>query len=163
MIEHIPIGQRVAGAVPVRYPVAPGTEYPVESTAGGRQFGPGIYRQYLLDQRVYDGISNSSQIVGTLGRCRLRGEGRTHRISGRRRDRRTLDGDVEVEILDRGAVLHRIDQPQRGLDAERAEILEKHRMVRLKRRLVEQELDFEDLAVRQGSLPVLHLAAGVVQ
>ena len=42
-----------------------------------------------------------------------------------------LDGHVEIEILHAGAVLHGIDQPQAGLDAECAEILDVGRMVRL--------------------------------
>ena len=44
---------------------------------------------------------------------------------------------------------------KRRLDAERAEILDVGRMVRLERRLVEQKFDLEDLAVRQHPLAVL--------
>ncbi len=29
-----------------------------------------------------------------------------------------VDGDVEIEAVAAGAVLHRIDEPQRGVDAE---------------------------------------------
>ena len=65
------------------------------------------------------------------------------------------DRHVEIEILHPGAVLHGVDQPDAGLDPERAEILDEGRVVRLERRLVEQELDRENLAVRQQPLAVL--------
>ena len=53
----------------------------------------------------------------------------------------TLDGHVEIEILDAGAILHCIDHAQGGLDADGAEILDVGRVVRLQLRLIEQEFD----------------------
>jgi hypothetical protein len=59
--------------------------------------------------------------------------------------------------------LHGIDHPHRGLDAENAEVLQERRVVRLERRLVEQEFDSEDIAIRQQPLAVLNDAAGGIE
>ena len=48
----------------------------------GTLYGAGIGGQYLLDQRIDHGIGDPSQIVGALGRGRLRGENWTHGIAG---------------------------------------------------------------------------------
>ena len=53
--------------------------------------------------------------------------------------------------------------PQAGLDPERAEVLDVRRMMRLKRRLVDQEFDLENLTVRQHPLAVLDGEPGVLQ
>ena len=44
--------------------------------------------------------------------------------------------DVEVELLDAGAELHRVDNPHGGIDAERCEILDVRRVVRLRTRSI---------------------------
>ena len=62
-----------------------------------------------------------------------------------------------------GAELHRIDQAYAGLDPELAEILDEGGVVRLKRRLVDQKLDGENLAVRQPPLAVLDLEPRLLQ
>ena len=72
MAEHVPIGDRVSGAVPLRHPIAPGAEHPVERAARDRQFGPVLGADDLLHQRVDRGIGDAGEVVGSLGRGRLR-------------------------------------------------------------------------------------------
>src|SRR5207302_2791746 len=66
-----------------------------------------------------------------------------------------LHRDVEVEIVDAPAILHRVDHAETGLDADGAEILDEWHVVRLKGRLVDQELDIDALARRADALAVL--------
>ena len=51
--------------------------------------------------------------------------------------------------------MYRVDQPNVGLDPNLAEILDEGRVMRLKGRLIEQEFDRENFAVRQEPLAVL--------
>src|SRR6202035_795854 len=88
---------------------------------------------------------------------------RPQRIAWRRRKAEAVDGDVEVETVAAGAILHRIDDTHRGVDAQCAEILDERPMVRPKRVLVDQEFDGDALAVRQYALAVGDDAAGVVE
>ena len=80
---------------------------------------------------------------------------RPQAVARRRRHAEALDGHVEIEIFHAGAVLHGIDQPQAGVDPERPRFLMIGRVMRLERRLIEQEFDREGLAVRQHPLAVL--------
>jgi hypothetical protein len=47
-------------------------------------------------------------------------------------------------------ILHGINDTQIGVDAERAEILDIRHVMRLERRLVDQKLEGDPLAVRQS-------------
>ena len=85
------------------------------------------------------GLSMPARLYEPLVRGRLRREERPHAVARRRRHAEAFDRDVEIEIVDAGAVLHGIDQPQRRLDAERAEILDEGRVMRLQRRFVDAE------------------------
>src|SRR6266404_1278076 len=57
------------------------------------------------------------------------------------------------------AELHRIDQPQRRFDTERAQILDKGHVMGLERGFVEQKFNPEGFALRRHPLAVLHHAA----
>ena len=131
MVEHVPIGDRVRGAIPLRHPVAAGAEHPVESAAGYRQIGAVVGADDLVDQRVDRRAGDAGKIVRSLGCGRLRGEERPQAIARRGRHAEPLHGHVEIEILDPGAVLHGVDNTQGRLDAERGEILDVRRMMRL--------------------------------
>ncbi len=61
----------------------------------------------------------------------------------------------------RALVLHGIDEAYARFDAERPEVLDVGRVVRLERGLVQQELDPEDLTVRQHPLAILDGHAGL--
>ena len=76
-------------------------------------------------------------------RGRLRREIGAQRIARRRGEAEAVDRDVEVEIVDARAILHRVDDAQRRLDAEHAEVLDVGQVVRLEGRLVDQEFDGE--------------------
>ena len=163
MIEHIPIGDRVVGAVPLRHPIAPGTKHPIEGPARGREIGAIVGADDLLDQRIQNRAGNAGEIVRSLGGGRLRREERAHRIARRCRHGKAFHGHVEIEIFHPGTVLHGVDDPQGRLDSEGAEILDVGRVVRLDRRLVDQELDRENLAVRQHPLAILDRQSRIEQ
>src|SRR5262249_5827061 len=82
------------------------------------------------------------------------------RVSRRRREPEPLDRDVEIEVVRPRAELDRIDQPQIGVDSERRQVLEEWHMVGLRRRLVDQELDGEGLAVGGEALAVFDRRPG---
>ena len=86
---------------------------------------------------------------------RLRGEERAHPVPRRRRHAEALDGHVEIEIFQPGAVLHGVNHPHACFDPKRAQILDIRRVVRLYRRLVDQKFDLEQFAVRQQPLAFL--------
>ena len=150
-------------AVPLRHPIVPGPEYAIHRTACDRQIGAVVGADDLVDQRVDRGIFNTGKIVRPLGLGRLRRKERTQAVARRSRHAEALDGHVEIEILQPGAKLHRIDHAQVRLDPKRSEILDVKRVMRLERRLVHQKLDFEHLAVRQHPLAVLDGKSGVQQ
>ena len=70
---------------------------------------------------------------------------------------------VEIEILQPGAILHGVDHADVRLDPQRRQILDVGRVVRLDRRLVDQEFDLESFAIRELPLGVLDRATGVLQ
>ena len=150
-------------AIPLRHPIAAGAEHAVEGVAGDGQLFARVGGNDLLDQRVHDRILDAGQIVRALGVGSLRREERPHAVARRRRQRETLHGHVEIEILQPGAILHGIDQTERRLDAEHGEILDVRPVMRLDRRLVDQKLDLEDVAVRQPALAVLDRKPGLLQ
>ncbi len=94
---------------------------------------------------------------------RLRGEERAHPVTRRRRHAEALDGHVEIEIFQPGAVLHGVNHPHACFDPKRAQILDIRCVVRLYRRLVDQKFDFENLAIRQQSFAVFDNKPGVVK
>src|SRR5439155_11057309 len=112
------------------------------------------------------GVDHRSGDPGEVLRALQRRRGgrqiRAQRIAWRRREAETLDRDVEIELVDAGAILHRVDQPQRGLDAEHAEILDERHVVRLEPGLVDQEFDVVRLAARFDPLAALYRQAGLL-
>ena len=145
------------GAIPLRHPVAPGAEHAIEAR-GTRSSGPRDCPQPMI-------FSTSASMTGSAMPARLyeplvaaacEEKIRTHRCRPASPTwcRRSIVMS-KSKILDAGAILHGVDQRAAGVDAERAEILDEGRMVRLERRLVEQEFDGEHLAVRQQPLAVL--------
>ena len=103
-----------------------------ESNSGRRgRRGRARGRRWSVRSRVLAAMmaSISASIAGSamparfcvpLMRGRLRREIGAQRIARRRGKAQALDGDVEIETVDARAVLHRIDDAQRRLDAERA-------------------------------------------
>ena len=53
----------------------------------------------------------------------LRGEEGPQRIAGRARETEALHDEIEVEIVDPLAILHRVDDAGGGVDADQTEIL----------------------------------------
>src|ERR1041385_6655834 len=99
--EYVPIGDAMRRQIPVRHPVTPGPQDAVECTARDGQFAACLGLKDLLDQRVDYRIGNSSQIERAIHLRRLGGEIRAERVAGRRREVETLNGDVEIEFVDR--------------------------------------------------------------
>ena len=58
--------------IPVRNPVAPGTDDPVKCLAGGRQFCPRLGGNNDVDKRIDSRIGDAGKILRTLCRCGLR-------------------------------------------------------------------------------------------
>src|SRR4029450_102408 len=79
-------------------------------------------------------------------RGRLRGKIVPQRVARRARKTEPLNREIEVEIIYPLAVLDGVDDAQVRLDAQRPEILDEQHVMRLDRRLVEQEFDADRLA-----------------
>src|SRR3989304_6547483 len=120
--EQTPIGDPVRPFVPVRNPVAPGTDDAVERPAGGRQFGPGLGGDDDIDQRIDRWVGEAGNVLRALGGGGLRGKIAAQRIARRLGKTETLHRDVEIEAVDAGAGLPRVTDAQRCFDAERNEI-----------------------------------------
>src|SRR6516164_5724105 len=161
--EHVPIGEPVRGLVPVRNPIAAGTDHPVEHPAGRRQARAAIGCDDLVDERIDDWIGNAGKILRALHRGGLRGKITPQRVAGRARKGEPLNREVEVEIIDPFAILYRVNDTQSRLDAQRPEILDERHVMRLKRRLVYQEFDGDWLTLQCHPLAVLDDEAGLLQ
>src|SRR5262249_40478489 len=161
--EHVPIGEPVRGLVPMRNPIAAGAEHPVEYPAGHRQARAAIGCDDLIDERIDDRIGNAGQILRALHRGGLRGKIAPQRVAGRARKGKSLNREVEVEIINPFAILYRVNDAQSRLDAQRPEILDERHVMRLKRRLVYQEFDADWLTLRRHPLAVLDDETGLLQ
>src|ERR1700719_3750252 len=107
--ENVPIGDPMGRLVPLRNPVAAGADDAVERPACGGQRRPGLRGDDGIDQGVDRGVGDAGKVVGTFQRRGLRREERAQRIAWSSGKAEAVDGDVEVEAVAPGAVLHRID------------------------------------------------------
>src|SRR6266702_6047402 len=153
--DHVSLGDPVRGLVPLRDPVPSATEQAIERAAGGGERRAALGGDDLLDQCIDGRIGDAGEIVRALGRRRLGGEKRTQSIPRRRRQGEAKYRHIEVKLVDAGAILHRIDDPQRRLDAESAEILDEWQVVGLDPRVLGEKLDGNALAVRADTLAIL--------
>ena len=87
----------------------------------------------------------------------------SQRIAGSARETEALYRQVKIEIVDPLAVLHGIDNAQSRLNPQHAEVLDERHVMRLERRLIEQEFDTDPFALRRHALAVLDHVAGVLQ
>src|SRR5262249_2668269 len=161
--EHVPIRYPVRCLLPGRNPITAVPEDPVQGAAGGHQGRPRQRCDNALDQGIDYGVGYAGKIVGSLEGSRLRRKERAKRISRRRRETEAIDGDIEVEIVTARAILHRIDDAKRRIDAERFEVPDERQVVRLERRLVNQKFQGERLAVGLHAFGVLHRVAGLAE
>src|SRR5262249_49878637 len=97
----------------------------------------------------------AGEILRALQLRGLGGKIAPQRIAGGAGEAEPLDDEVEVEIVDALAVLYGVDQAESGVDAERAQVLDERHVMGLERRLVEQELDADPLALWRHALAVL--------
>src|SRR5262249_23873001 len=109
----------------------------------------------LVCQRIDHCSVNTWKITQPVHRGGLRGKLTPQRVAGRARKTEPLNRQIEVEVVHALAILHGVDDAQVCLDAERSEALDERHVVRLERRLVEQELDADRLALRRHPLSVL--------
>src|SRR5262249_60601934 len=109
----------------------------------------------LVCQRIDHCSVNTWKITQPVHRGGLRGKITPHRVAGRARKTEPLNRQIEVEVVHALAILHGVDDAQVCLDAERSEALDERHVVRLERRLVEQELDAGRLAPRRHPLSAL--------
>src|SRR6185369_4607139 len=77
------------------------------------------------------------------------------RVSRRGREIEALHTDIEVEFVDALAELHRIDNPQGGIDAKGRKILDERHVMRLEGGLVDEEFERDRLAPSIDPLAVL--------
>src|SRR3974390_2277977 len=160
--ENVPKREPVRGLVPVRNPIAPAPDDPVERPAGGDQTRTSIGCDDPLDKGVDNGGSDTSQILRSLQFGGLRGKIAPQRIARRAGKSEPLDDEIEVEIILPLAILHRIDNAQARLNAEGTEILDERHVMRLERRLVNQEFYAEALALRGHTLALPCEKAGLL-
>src|SRR5471032_1823202 len=132
----------------MRNPVTPGAYNAVKRLAGGSEFFAGFGADYYVDQRIDRRVGDAGMVLRAFDGRRLRGEISAQRIARRRGKAEAVHRDIEIEIVDTFAVLNRVDDAHGGRNAERAEILDVGKMMRLQPRLVEQEFEAERLAVR---------------
>src|SRR5262249_11737920 len=141
LAKHVPIGEPVRGLVPVRNPIAAGADHPVEHPARRRQARAVVCGNDLIDERIDDWIGNAGEILRALHRGGLRRKITPQRVAGRARKTEPLNRQVKVEVVHALAILHGVDDAQVRLDAKRSEVLDERHVMRLERRLAEQELD----------------------
>src|SRR6516164_4850712 len=128
--EYVPIGDPVRGFVPVGNPVAAGAYDAVQGAAGGDQRRARAGGDDGFDQRVDRRVGDAGEIVGPFERRGLGREKRAQRIPGRGGKAEAIDGDIEIEAVATGAILHGIDDAQTGIDAERFQIPDERHVMR---------------------------------
>src|SRR5262249_15900232 len=131
----------------VRNPIAAGADHSVKYSAGHRQARAAIGCDDLVDERIDDWIGNAGEILRALHRGGLRGKITPQRVARRAPQAEQVNREVEVEIIDPFAILYRVNNAQSRLDAQRPEILDERHVMRLKRRLVDQEFDADWLTL----------------
>src|SRR5262249_2511416 len=161
--KHVPIREPVRGLVPVRNPIAARADHPVEYPAGRRQARAAIGFDDLINERIDDWIGNAGEILRALHCGGLRGKITPQRVAGRARKGEPLNREVEVEIIDPFAILYRVNNAEVSLDAQRPEILDERHVMRLKRRLVDQEFDADWLTLQCHPLAVFDDETGLLQ
>ncbi len=152
--EHVPECQPVRALVPMRHPVATAADDPIEHLAGRDQLRPAVGRDDLLDQSIDRRIRDTRQVRRSLRGGRLGREIGAQQGAGQGRETDPLHGDVEVEIVDTCAKLRRVDDAQIGVYAERAQVLDELRMMRLDRWIIEQEFNTDPFAARRNALAI---------
>ena len=123
------------GFVPVWNPVTARAEHPVEHPAGRLRLSAAMI------------LSMSPSMTGSeiperfcepfkAAACE---EIAAQRVTRRVRKAEPLNCEVEVEIVDALTILHGVGDAQLCIDAQRSEVLHEWHVMRLERRLVEQE------------------------
>ena len=131
--------------------------------AGRHQTGTGVGSDDSLDQLVNNRIGNPGQVLRSFYRSSPRGKIAAQRITGGGGKAEPLYGEIEIEIIDAFAVLHRIDNAQIGVDPKCSEVLDERRVMGLERRLVDQELRLDRLALGGDALAALDRVSGLLQ
>src|ERR1700719_1720227 len=70
--EHVPVGDRVRGPVPVGYPVLPGAQQTVEGADRDHKFGARVGLDDLVDEAIDRRVGDAGKILRALG-CRRGG------------------------------------------------------------------------------------------
>src|SRR5215216_4434329 len=161
--EYVPVRAPVRRLVPVRDPITPGTDQSIQRPTRGDEIGPGVGRDDTVDHGVDRRLGDAGEVLRPSQSGGLRCEIGAQRIPRRGREAEALHRDVEIEIIDARAELNRIDDAHGRFDAEGGEILDERHMVRLERRLLDQELDHDVVAGRTHALARLDRAARLVQ
>jgi hypothetical protein len=151
------------GLVPVRHPITPATDHPVESLAGRYQCRPAVSRDHTLDQRVDDGIGDTADILRSpYGRC-PRGKRGPQRVTWCAGEAEPLHDDVEIKIVHTLSVLHRIDDTHASFDAQDPEILDEGIVMRKGDWVVDEEFDDEQFILGAHALSVPDETSSLLQ
>src|SRR5437879_4549048 len=119
MSEYVPISDPERRIVPLWNPVAARAEDAVEHLAGDEEVSARRGRNDLLGQRIHDRIGYPGEILRALDGRRLRREVGPQSVPGGGREAEAIDRYIEIEAVDAGVILHRIDDAQGRLDPER--------------------------------------------
>src|ERR1700704_1084652 len=147
----------------MRNPIAAVADNAIEHLAGGHQRGTTIGSDDLLNQQINERVGDTSEILRSFRSGGSRRKIGPQQGTRKSREAEPLHGDIEVEIIQASAKLNGIDDTQRRLDAERAEILDERHVMRLRRRLIDQELDGDLFALRRHAFAVNDREAGVLK
>src|SRR5215218_3488157 len=150
----------MTGTKPLRNPIAAGAENAIERAAGDLEISPVFGTYDTFDQGVERGTRDAGEVFRTFDLCRLRRKERPQTVARRCGHAEPFYGDIEIKIIDPGSELHGIDDPQCGLDAERAEVLDEGHVMRLERGLEQQEFQLHRISVGQQSLAILDVQSG---
>jgi hypothetical protein len=153
----------MVGLVPHRHPVAPGPQGPVEGAGGVDHVRARGRLRDLVDQGVDGRTGDAREVVGARRACGAGTVGLAQLGAGGETGAEAAGGDVEVEILDPGLVLRRVDEADAGADADEPEVADEGLRHRLEHRVVVEELDLQELAGGQPHHPALAGAAGLAQ
>src|ERR1700730_10302429 len=140
--------------VPLRYPVAPAADDPVESLACRQHWRAPRSCDHSLDQRVDDRIGYAAHVLRSLHGGRPRGKKRPQRITRYAGEAEALHNDIEIEIVHAVAVLHRVDNSHTGLNAQDPEILDEGVVMRQRNGIIDEEFEGEYFTLWRHALAV---------
>jgi len=102
-------------------------------------------------------------ILRTFDRRCLGTEIGPQRIARSRRKTEAVGCDVEIEVVDAATILYRIDNAQAGDKTKDFKVFDVSEVMRLESGLIEQEFDFDRMAVRHRTFAVDQFESGLIE